>query len=149
MQRTQGWDKDTTNINVLDKYQISQLNGSDFDPLSVMLYFFSGDLTKNGQGTTQNMLYSGLDVKWISNMYGKNANETDNEFYKQVYNTSLEDAIQKSTIALQDFKDGKTRSVIYNNMLFYSGIVLVILISGGLIWHFIKKKKKGKGSRRS
>jgi hypothetical protein len=37
---TQGWDDQTTDTNIINRYDIDQVNGSDFDPKSIMLYFF-------------------------------------------------------------------------------------------------------------
>jgi hypothetical protein len=138
MKNTQGWDKEITDTNVLDRYKISQLNGSDFDPLSVMLYFFSSELTENNQGTKQNMRFSGVDVKWISDMYSKNAQETAVEFYPRVYNISLEKAIGKSDKARDRFSEGKSK--LPGNLLLILGIMLSILITGVIIWHFAKRK---------
>jgi len=39
---TQGWDASTIKENIIEKYKVDQINGSEFDPLSIMLYFFPG-----------------------------------------------------------------------------------------------------------
>ena len=39
---TQGWDATTIKENIIEKYKVDQINGSEFDPLSIMLYFFPG-----------------------------------------------------------------------------------------------------------
>jgi hypothetical protein len=39
---TQGWDAVTIKENIIEKYKVDQINGSEFDPLSIMLYFFPG-----------------------------------------------------------------------------------------------------------
>jgi hypothetical protein len=85
---TQGWDQETTDENILNKYEQNQINGSDYDPLSVMLYFFPAELTLNNQGTDQNLRLSGDDVTFINKMYPGTI-ETPAEFYKKVYNEDI------------------------------------------------------------
>lgn len=46
--KTQGWDKQVTDINILDHYSLDITNGSYFDPKSIMLYFFPKTLTTDG-----------------------------------------------------------------------------------------------------
>ena len=41
---TQQWNAEKTQKNILDKYDKKDINGSDFDPLSIMLYFFPANL---------------------------------------------------------------------------------------------------------
>ena len=50
---TQGWDKDTTYNNIIKKYNHDSINGSDFDPCSIMLYFFPADLTTSHEARAQ------------------------------------------------------------------------------------------------
>ena len=63
------WDRDTTFRNVLKKYNETQINGSKFDPDSIMLYFFDGKLTTDGKGTHMNTNLSELDKKWLKRAY--------------------------------------------------------------------------------
>lgn len=44
MNSTQGWDAETIKENVIEKYKVDQINGSEFDPQSIMLYFFPGTI---------------------------------------------------------------------------------------------------------
>jgi hypothetical protein len=44
MNDTQGWDAETIKENVIEKYKVDQINGSEFDPQSIMLYFFPGTI---------------------------------------------------------------------------------------------------------
>ena len=37
---SQGWDAKTTDENIINKYKKDQINGSEYDPLSIMLYFW-------------------------------------------------------------------------------------------------------------
>ena len=67
--QTQGWDHETTYHNIIERYDINQLNASKFDPKSIMLYFFPPQLTTNNKGTTSNHQLSLEDITYISKMY--------------------------------------------------------------------------------
>ncbi len=71
---TQGWDKQTTDDNILNTYATDEITGSVFDPDSVMLYFFPASLTLNGQGTKQNLRYSKTDLQFLASNYGSTFN---------------------------------------------------------------------------
>ena len=94
--QTQGWDKETTYHNIVEKYDSNQINGSDYDPLSIMLYFFPGSLTTNNIGTQQNLRLSPYDVEYINANY-KNSPQTPSEFYKKAYNEKIANTITKPT----------------------------------------------------
>jgi hypothetical protein len=82
---TQQWDAEKTQKNILDKYNKKDINGSDFDPLSIMLYFFPANLTLNNKGTYQNLRLSGKDVEFITKNYSDEtrAPVVFKEFYGQ------------------------------------------------------------------
>ena len=82
--RTQGWDRMTTYNNILMKYDKNQINGSEFDPNSIMLYFFPASLTTNNEGTHENARLSLTDVIWIEKMYA-GGEESPTKFYRNVY----------------------------------------------------------------
>lgn len=67
------WDEQTTRHNILRKYTADQLNGTAFDPASIMLYFFPAAWTVNGIATRQNDVLSQLDKEFIAGakMYRK------------------------------------------------------------------------------
>lgn len=67
------WDEATTRHNVLRKYSIGQINGTDFDPHSIMLYFFPATWTRNGIATKANDVLSQIDKQFIAGakMYPK------------------------------------------------------------------------------
>jgi len=67
------WDEATTRHNVFFKYSIDQINGTAFDPDSIMLYAFPASWTKNGVATHANDILSSLDKEFIagSKMYPK------------------------------------------------------------------------------
>lgn len=93
---TQGWDKQTTDTNILDHYNKNGTNGSIYDPLSIMLYFFPSWLTTDDKGTKQNSKFSGTDVLWINNMYKKGSPQTAEEFYPKVYGVPLKESLEQS-----------------------------------------------------
>lgn len=60
------WDEAKTRHNVLNKYSADQILGTDFDPDSIMLYFFPNEWVKNGNGTKANEILSDLDKAFIA-----------------------------------------------------------------------------------
>ncbi len=60
------WDEDMTRHNILKKYSADQINGTDFDPDSIMLYFFPSSWTLNGIGTKANEVLSSIDKAFIA-----------------------------------------------------------------------------------
>lgn len=67
------WDEETARHNILRRYTADQINGTQFDPDSIMLYFFPASWTLNGVGTHQNDVLSQLDKQFIAGakMYPK------------------------------------------------------------------------------
>lgn len=67
------WDEATTRHNVLRKYTANQINGTAFDPDSIMLYFFPASWTLNGVSTKANDVPSQVDKGFIAGakMYPK------------------------------------------------------------------------------
>lgn len=67
------WDENTTRHNILRKYSVDQINGTAFDPDSIMLYFFPAYWTLNGIGTKANEVLSHMDKAFIAGakMYPK------------------------------------------------------------------------------
>lgn len=59
------WSESTIRHNVLNKYRADQINGTTFDPDSVMLYFFPGNWVQSGVGTRANATLSALDKAFI------------------------------------------------------------------------------------
>jgi hypothetical protein len=142
-QSTQGWDKETTYNNIIMRYSNDQVNGSDYDPLSVMLYFFPASLTLNNIGTQQNMRLSPIDVQWIEKQYPGGA-VSPSKFYLEVYGENIGDTTGgffsggTSTFFLTT-----TKSKFY--LIF---VVIAIFIIAFLVWYFISKKKRRKSRRK-
>ena len=72
------WDEETARHNVIRKYSIDQINGTDFDPDSIMLYFFPASWTLNGIATKANEVLSTIDKQFIAGaqMYPKTGDTT-------------------------------------------------------------------------
>ena len=70
------WDEQKTRHNILRKYGADQVNGTAFDPASIMLYFFPSTWTLNGIGTRANEVLSKMDKEFIAGarMYPKTGN---------------------------------------------------------------------------
>jgi len=67
------WSKSMIDFNIVQKYQVDQLNATDFDPKSIMLYAFPGALIASGRATANNTDLSDNDKKFIAEMYPKSA----------------------------------------------------------------------------
>lgn len=59
------WDEATIRHNVLNKYTADQINGTGFDPESIMLYAFPDEWTENMGATQNNATLSDLDESFI------------------------------------------------------------------------------------
>jgi len=72
------WDEATTRHNILRKYSANQINGTKFDPDSIMLYFFPASWTLNGIGTKANEVLSAMDKAFVAGakMYPKTGGTT-------------------------------------------------------------------------
>ncbi len=60
------WTEAMVRHNVLNKYRVDQVNGTAFDPNSLMLYFFPGSWVKSGIGTHANDVLSAVDKAYIA-----------------------------------------------------------------------------------
>ena len=60
------WSEAQIRHNVLNKYSVDQIRGTDFDPDSIMLYFFPAEWTLNGIGTKNNEVLSLTDKAFIA-----------------------------------------------------------------------------------
>lgn len=63
------WSKDQIDFNILNRYNLDQLQGSAFDPDSIMLYEFPGALMLDGKGTKSNTVLSATDIATIRTAY--------------------------------------------------------------------------------
>ncbi|HEX6705956.1 MAG TPA: M12 family metallopeptidase [Albitalea sp.] len=60
------WDAATVQHNVFFKYAMDQINGTAFDPDSIMLYAFPAEWTLNGVSTHANDVLSQLDKEFVA-----------------------------------------------------------------------------------
>jgi hypothetical protein len=65
------WSKEDIDFNVVQKYSMSQLNATSFDPKSIMLYAFPAELIKGGKATSENTDLSKGDKTFVAKMYPK------------------------------------------------------------------------------
>jgi hypothetical protein len=135
--KSQGWSEETTRENIINKYDKNSINGSSFDPLSIMLYFFSPDLTTDNKGTQQNFRLSGEDVLWIHNTYPKDSGISPEKFYTNTYNMKLEDSISESKKLSLKFSSQTDDNKSFNWKKFL--LIIVIVFSILLIITFIFK----------
>jgi hypothetical protein len=65
------WSKAQIDFNIVQKYSVDQLNATDFDAKSIMLYAFPSALIATGRATRNNTDLSEQDKKFIAEMYPK------------------------------------------------------------------------------
>lgn len=138
---TQGWSKEETDDNILNAYNIDYINGSDFDPLSVMLYFFPGSLTTDNKGTQQNLRFSATDVLWISKMYPVENGISPDDYYKNTYKEDLDNALEKSKKVAVTLLYGEGSFKISNEMMKYLGFGVACILVYLFITRVLFKKK--------
>jgi hypothetical protein len=128
----QGWDQPTAKRNIIDKYKQDQINGTNFDRNSIMLYFYDGKLTKDKKGTNPNEVLSIRDVIHMSKVYpGGKINPK--EFYLKTYGVEITDKDIEETYA----------STKTNYVWIWVIVLIVILLIGLFVWiNFIKKNVK-------
>lgn len=66
-----GWPKRITYANFFEKYNANQMNSTEFDSLSIMLYEIPSLFTTDGFHTKSNYQLSETDKKWIATIYPK------------------------------------------------------------------------------
>ncbi|HEU4889500.1 MAG TPA: matrixin family metalloprotease [Thermoanaerobaculia bacterium] len=67
------WTKQQIDFNIVQKYDLSQLNASTYDKNSIMLYAFPGTLIVGGVSTKNNTDLSAMDKEFIAGLYPKGA----------------------------------------------------------------------------
>ena len=113
-----GWDREETYINIIQKYDIDQVNSTDYDYQSVMLYFFPPQLTKDGLGTQQNLRFSMEDIKFLVSVLPPR--EMD---YKQFY-----DKIYKDMGGEEDDDDSLYDYI--TSWDFFTWILVILVLAG-------------------
>jgi len=64
------WTPSQIRHNVLEKYKVDQIRGTQFDPDSIMLYFFPGNWVQSGVGTKANSVLSKKDIAFVKSTEG-------------------------------------------------------------------------------
>lgn len=121
---SQGWDEKTTFENIVNKYKKDQINGSEYDPLSIMLYFFPGTLVNKpgtkrccGKGTQQNFQFSPYDVLFLNKIYPPSGQElTPEEFTVKFFTDNFNQTVDIEKLKYQIKKNSE------EGYLFYEGL---------------------------
>jgi len=87
---TYNWDEQQVMDQIVYKYDSSSLNGSDFDPFSVMLYYFPAYVTLNNKGSRQNLRLSKYDTYFLNKKYPTDNPNAIQEFYQKTYGEELD-----------------------------------------------------------
>lgn len=135
-----GWNPDKVNKQIINRHNYRDIIGSDFDPLSIMIYFFSPKLTLNNLGTPENNRLSGYDVLWITKIYPKDPNDdhhyiSPEDFYLQTYGITLDEALKES----DQEADKYPKLFVWWKMLI---AIIVFMIIAALIFKFYKSRKQ-------
>jgi len=106
-----GWTQEETYINILKKYEVKQINGIEYDPFSIMHYFFPPQLTIDKKGSRQNLRLAVQDIKFIISVFpGKDIDYKT--FYRQIYGKNIDE-------------DSK---YIHNLLKLIAGLVLIYIL---------------------
>jgi len=63
------WGRDKVYRNIFQKYKFSQVNATQYDSLSIMLYSFPKEFTLNGRGTSWNTALSAMDIAFANTWF--------------------------------------------------------------------------------
>lgn len=137
---TQGWDRKTTDTNIIEQYNVDIYNSSIYDPCSVMIYSLPAGLTLNNMSIPGNLRLSALDVEWINDMYPGGENPVI--FYKNIYDI---DFTKNKTYCIEKSKNQNSeKQVIHTNMTWIYvliGMIVVFAILFAIIFILYHKNK--------
>lgn len=85
---TNGWDRETTYENIIKTYDVNNIKAINFDPKSIMLYFFPAELTKNKKGSNQNFIPSPADFRFFKELLPGKTIDTD-IFWNSIYTRQI------------------------------------------------------------
>jgi hypothetical protein len=140
-----GWTPDEVQYSVIDKQNPKDIIGSDFDPLSIMLYFFPARLTLNHIGTRANNRLSGYDVIWITKTYPRKGGITPEDFYYNTYGISLADSLAESDRLAKRYKPGYTEPLAWWKILLI--IISVLVLIGLAVTFYLNNRKQHQRQR--
>ena len=136
---SQGWTSKEVETNVIRRYNQNLINGSSYDPTSIMLYFFPGNLTTDNIASHQNYRLSATDVIWIAKMY-PGGEKSPEDFYKEVYGEST--SSQQATADKEKGKKDDSKGLpVWVIVLIAVGAVLIL---GTVTFFVIRAVKKSK-----
>ncbi|NBP58882.1 hypothetical protein EBU71_20520, partial [bacterium] len=116
---------------ITKKYATDQVNGSDYDPKSIMLYSYPAWLTNNKVGTYRNLFLSDYDKEWLSAIYPKSGNRRIPERKSQLE--------AGTAFASDGGSKGKSVGMII-------GIVIAVVVLGGGGYWLWKSKRNSRSS---
>lgn len=138
------WNDYDIKLQVTHKFDKEEAIASDFDPLSIMLYYFSPNLTLNNVGTKQNNRLSGYDVMWIAKTYPITNGISPEEFYFNTYGIPLADSIAESDrlrLEKEKEKESTPESFSWWKIILIIFIVIFVLALIGFLVKFYLNKK--------
>jgi hypothetical protein len=126
--RTQGWDEQTTRRNILDAYDVNSLNATEFDPDSIMLYFFPPEMTVDNKGTKPNFRLSRHDVEHIHAIY--QGAISPNEFYQRAYGVNIDDSPSTGSVIPKQVSpsEGLLTFKLRKSHLIWIGVVILLVL---------------------
>jgi hypothetical protein len=139
------WDKQKAYDNIIKPYDTGSdsdmTNGSNFDPQSIMLYFYPPELTIDKKGTHENLRLSKYDVFWLNRNYPKKGTiQTNNKiisnFYDSIYGEKIFIGDNDLPENPEDISYTETSTDIYTNLTIMIVIVFILII----IMAFVIKK---------
>jgi len=77
LKKTQGWDKETVDVNLFQQYALTYTNGTSYDKRSIMHYPIAARWTTNGYSVDWNNALSQGDIALIETLYPKNGDRTN------------------------------------------------------------------------
>ena len=124
------WDTARVDNQIIKKRNYGDVIGSDFDPLSIMLYFFDKRLTTNNLGTPENNRLSGYDVVWIAKTYPVTNGISPADFYFKTYGISLADSLAQSDKLAEKYPKRLTwwqvLLIIIVGVVIFAGVIFLI-----------------------
>jgi hypothetical protein len=139
-EETYHWPPEKVDSQIIYKYDNTLLNGSEFDPYSIMLYSYPKSVLNSGNGTRQNQRLSKYDTYYLNYNYPiKDNPNAAVEFYKNVYNEDLDPNNIKEMLTPAKIDNNNNE-----NENFYKKYMIYIYLFGSIIlfiiFYFIFKK---------
>lgn len=128
-EETQGWSQEKTNIQIIERYKLDEINGSTFDSKSIMLYFFPGNIVLDpntnqccGTGTNQNQMFSPYDVLYLNYNYPLNNSSMTSEqftvkYFNDVFNQQVDIEDLKKQLDDTRKEEGQSSTAVTANAL--------------------------------